>query len=96
MKAARKSRVGRWIVGAAFVAGIALAPLVVQHAGIVVVQLGGFVAKDDVGSPDTVYGTPTAVLELENEEWKIIAFQNTPFVVDEYRAYGNLRRFKAI
>ena len=64
--------------------------------GIVVVQLGGFVATVDEGSPDTVYGTPTAVLELENEMWKIVAFQNTPFVVDEYRAYGNLRRFKAI
>ena len=64
--------------------------------GIVVVQLGGFVAKVDEGSPDTVDGTPTAVLELENEVWKIVAFQNTPFVVDEYRAYGNLRRFKAI
>ena len=27
MKAARKSRVGRWIVGTAFVAGIALVPM---------------------------------------------------------------------
>jgi len=64
--------------------------------GVVVAQLGGFSSNADTSSSALVYGTPTVVLELENDKWKVVAFQNTPFVVDEYRAYGNLRRFKVI
>lgn len=64
--------------------------------GVAIVQLNGFVAKADENVPADGYAIPTVVLERTNTGWKIIAFQNTPFVVDEYRAYGNLRRFKPI
>ena len=43
--------------------------------------------------PDAV---PMAVLEQVGGDWKIVAFQNTPFVVNEFRANGDLRRFKKI
>lgn len=64
--------------------------------GVALVQLNGFVARDDEGSRTGNYAIPMAVLELREAAWKIIAFQDTPFVVDEYRAYGSLRRFKMI
>ena len=61
---------------------------------VAIVQLNGFVATGDEGGPVDSYAIPTVILERTSTQWKIVAFQNTPFVVDEFRAYGNLRRFK--
>ncbi len=61
--------------------------------GVVLVQLSGFVAKADT---HLAAATPTVLLERVDEQWKITAFQDTPFVVDEYRAHGDLRRFKLV
>lgn len=60
---------------------------------VVLVQLNGFIARSNnkVSS-----ATPTVLLEKTDELWKIAAFQDTPFVVNEYRAHGDLRRFKIV
>jgi uncharacterized protein (TIGR02246 family) len=60
---------------------------------VVLVQLNGFVVRADHDSPTA---TPTVLLKKFDDQWKIAAFQDTPFVVDEYRAHGDLRRFKIV
>jgi uncharacterized protein (TIGR02246 family) len=60
---------------------------------VVLVQLNGFVVRTESSAPDAI---PTALLERVDDQWKIAAFQDTPFVVNEYRAHGDLRRFKIV
>ena len=60
---------------------------------VVLVQLNGFVVRTE---GDFTAAIPTVLLEKVNETWMITAFQDTPFVVDEYRAHGDLRRFKIV
>lgn len=43
--------------------------------------------------PDAV---PLMVLNQRNGEWKILALQNTPFAVNEFRANGDINRMKRI
>jgi hypothetical protein len=60
---------------------------------VVLVQLNGFVVRTESSAPAAI---PTALLERVDDQWKIAAFQDTPFVVNEYRAHGDLRRFKIV
>ena len=60
---------------------------------VVLVHLNGFVVRAGSSAPAV---TPTALLERVDNKWKIAAFQDTPFVVDEFRAHGDLRRFKIV
>lgn len=60
------------------------------------VELSGFVVKAGVDVSTDTYLVPKAVLERKGTQWKVVAIQNTPFVVNEFRAYGNLRRFKVM
>ena len=39
---------------------------------------------------------PTVTLKRTNTDWKIVSFMNTPFIVNELRANGDLLRFKRI
>ena len=43
------------------------------------------------GEPDSV---PMAVVQKVQGDWKIAAFQNTPFAVEKYGRNGDLRDFK--
>jgi uncharacterized protein (TIGR02246 family) len=60
---------------------------------VVLVQLNGFVVHTESEYRSAI---PTVLLEKVDEQWMIAAFQDTPFVVDEYRAHGDLRRFKIV
>lgn len=60
---------------------------------VVLVHLNGFVVRNESDYPSAI---PTVLLEKINEQWMIAAFQDTPFVVNEYRAHGDLRRFKIV
>ena len=63
---------------------------------VAVVELSGFYVKTDEDVTIKKYLIPTAILERNNAEWKVVSFTNTPFVVNELRANGDLLRFKRI
>jgi uncharacterized protein (TIGR02246 family) len=63
---------------------------------VAVVELTGFVARPNANMPAAPDAVPKVVFERVGTEWKVTAFQNTPFVVNEYRAYGELRRFQRV
>lgn len=60
---------------------------------VVLVQLNGFVVRTESEIPAAI---PTVLMEKIDERWVITAFQDTPFVVNEFRAHGDLRRFKIV
>lgn len=64
--------------------------------GLAIVQLGGFYVKSDEDAPVRAYVIPSATLEIQNGEWKVIAFTDTPFVINELLAFGDLRRFSRL
>ena len=61
---------------------------------VAVVHLSGSVVRNGENLPAEPDAVPMAVLEQIGDDWKIVAFQNTPFVVNEFRANGDLKRFK--
>ena len=63
---------------------------------VAIVHLQGSVleaGQEPSAEPDAV---PIAVLNRIDDTWKIVAFQNTPFVVNEFRMNGDLKRFKRL
>ena len=63
---------------------------------VAVVELNGFYVETGDDVTIKKFLIPTATLERSNAEWKIVSFMNTPFVVNELRANGDLLRFKRI
>lgn len=63
---------------------------------VAIVHLSGSVIRNGENLPAEPDAVPMAVLEQVDDDWKIVAFQNTPFVVNEFRANGDLKRFKKI
>jgi uncharacterized protein (TIGR02246 family) len=63
---------------------------------VVVVELSGFYVETDEEVTIKRYLIPTATLKRNNADWKVVSFTNTPFIVNELRANGDLLRFKRI
>jgi uncharacterized protein (TIGR02246 family) len=64
---------------------------------VALARLEGRVTEAGEPRPAEPDAVPLAVLRREGGgDWEIIAFQNTPQVVDEFRENGDLRRFKAL
>ena len=63
---------------------------------VAVVELNGFYVDTDEDAVIKKYLIPTATLKRTNADWKVVSFTNTPFVVNELRANGDLLRFKRI
>ena len=49
--------------------------------------------EEPPAEPDAV---PIAILNRVDNVWKIVTFQNTPFVVNEFRMNGDLKQFKRL
>jgi uncharacterized protein (TIGR02246 family) len=65
-------------------------------ANAAVIYLSGSVVADGEPQPAEPDAVPIAIAERSDDGWKIVAFQNTPFVVNEFRTNGDLRRFKKL
>lgn len=63
---------------------------------VIVVELNGFYVDTDEATDSKKYLVPTATLKRTNADWKVVSFTNTPFVINELRANGDLMRFKRI
>jgi len=63
---------------------------------VAIVHLEGSVIRKGETLPEVPDAVPLAVMNWTNEGWRIVAFQNTPYVVDEFRANGDLKRFKRL
>ena len=63
---------------------------------VAVVELSGFYVDTDDDVTIKKYLIPTVTLERTNADWRIVSFTNTPFIVNELRANGDLLRFKRI
>jgi len=63
---------------------------------VAIVHLRGSVLKVGQAPPVEPDAVPIAVLNRNDDIWKIVAFQNTPFVVNEFRMNGDLKRFKRL
>jgi uncharacterized protein (TIGR02246 family) len=64
--------------------------------GVAIVHLQGSVLEAGQEPPAEPDAVPIAVLNRSDDTWKIVAFQNTPFVVNEFRMNGDLKRFKRL
>lgn len=63
-----------------------------------VVHLRGFVTKRGEATAERPDAVPVAVVQRAEDQWKIVAFQNTPFVVPELQdsmPLGELRKILA-
>ena len=63
---------------------------------VAVVELSGFFVETDEEVTIKKFLIPTATLKRTNADWKVVSFTNTPFIVNELRANGDLLRFKRI
>ena len=63
---------------------------------VAIVELNGFYVDTDEDTVIKKYLIPTATLKRTNANWKVVSFTNTPFIVNELRANGDLMRFKII
>ena len=63
---------------------------------VAVVNLSGFYVETGEDVAIRKFLIPTAILKRSKSDWKIVSFTNTPFVVNELRANGDLLRFKRI
>lgn len=61
-----------------------------------VVHLAGRVTRAGEARPPEPDAVPVAVLVRSGNGWEIVAFQNTPYAVEEFRANGDLQRFKRL
>lgn len=61
-----------------------------------VVHLAGSVVRDGESIPEEPDAVPIAVLERQDNAWKIVAFQNTPFAVSQFRTNGDIKRLKQL
>nr|WP_299345166.1 SgcJ/EcaC family oxidoreductase [Allomuricauda sp.] len=65
-------------------------------ADYALVHCSGSVIKEGESSPVEPDAVPLLVFQKENDNWKIITLQNTPYAVNEFRANGDIRRMKKI
>ncbi len=63
---------------------------------VALVHCSGAILKEGNVSPTEPDAVPLLVFNKINNEWEIIALQNTPFAVNEFRANGDLKRMKRI
>ena len=63
---------------------------------VAVALLAGSVVNDGESMPEEPDAVPMAVLKRQGEAWKIVAFQNTPFAVNEFRTNGDIKRLKQL
>ena len=63
---------------------------------VALVHCSGAILKEGMDSPNEPDAVPLLILNKIDNDWKIIALQNTPFVVNEFRANGDLKRMKRI
>lgn len=63
---------------------------------VAIALLVGSVARDGEAIPEEPDAVPLVVLEQRGDDWKIIAFQNTPFAVNEFRTNGDIKRLKEL
>lgn len=62
---------------------------------IAIAHLEGRVAAAGEPLPEEPSAVPLAVLSRGERGWEIVAFQNTPFAVEQYGQSGDIRRLKA-
>lgn len=62
---------------------------------IAIALIAARVLREGQERPQDPDAVPLAVLRRTESAWEIVAFQNTPYAVDELRANGDLARFKA-
>lgn len=60
------------------------------------VHCSGSVHIEGESRPDEPDAVPLLVFQKIEDHWKIIALQNTPYAVNEFRANGDVRRMKKI
>lgn len=63
---------------------------------VAVAHLTGTVTRKQGPASEGPDAVPIVVLQKLDGEWKIVAFQNTPYAVEEFRANGDLKRFKEL
>ena len=63
---------------------------------VAIAHLEGAIIEDGQESPAEPDAVPIVILHRADDDWKIVAFQNTPFVVNEFRTNGDLKRFKRL
>ena len=63
---------------------------------VAIVHLQGSVLKPGEEPPAEPDAVPIAILNRVDNVWKIVTFQNTPFVVNEFRMNGDLKQFKRL
>jgi uncharacterized protein (TIGR02246 family) len=63
---------------------------------VALVHAAGAIIKDGGDEPTEPDAVPLIVLNKIDNNWKIVALQNTPFAVNEFRANGDLQRMKRL
>tara|TARA_R110002167_G_scaffold128570_1_gene310894 strand:+ start:68 stop:586 length:519 start_codon:yes stop_codon:yes gene_type:complete len=63
---------------------------------VALVHCSGAILKKGMDRPHEPDAVPLLILNKIDDDWKIIALQNTPFAVNEFRANGDLKRMKRI
>ena len=63
---------------------------------VAIALLAGSVVRNGESVPEEPDAVPMAVLKRQENAWKIVAFQNTPFAVNEFRANGDIKRLKQL
>ncbi|MDX1283856.1 MAG: SgcJ/EcaC family oxidoreductase [Draconibacterium sp.] len=58
------------------------------------VHCSGSVIKQGETSPAEPDAVPLLVFQKNDDTWKIISLQNTPYAVNEFRSNGDIRRMK--
>ena len=61
---------------------------------VALVHGAGAILKVGSDSPIEPDAVPLIVLNKIGNDWKIVALQNTPYAVNEFRANGDLKRMK--
>jgi len=65
-------------------------------SNVALVHAAGAIIKEGDDEPTEPDAVPLIVLNKIENNWKIVALQNTPFAVNEFRANGDLKRMKRI
>jgi len=63
---------------------------------VALVHAAGAVVKNGDPTPEEPDAVPLIVLNRVENNWEIIALQNTPFAVNEFRVNGDINRMKRI
>ncbi|MGB4845764.1 MAG: SgcJ/EcaC family oxidoreductase [Ferruginibacter sp.] len=63
---------------------------------VALVYCSGAILKEGMESATEPDAVPLLIFNKKDNNWKIIALQNTPYAVNEFRANGDLKRMKRI